>query len=133
MNQRALIDKVLARYSAKFTGQPSFPRVPCVALLDMASINTVFRELLQNSDDAEASSVEIRFQTGAYLSRENGNALQSDKPEREDLPDLKAALVCGLTIPLMAVLIEIYDYSRRSTNGRSRIMEFCSETRIGID
>jgi hypothetical protein len=40
VNQRALIDKVLARYSGE---------------------NTVFRELLQNADDASASSVEIKF------------------------------------------------------------------------
>jgi hypothetical protein len=50
---------------------------------------------LQNSDDAEARSVEIRFETRAYLSRENGDDLQSDRPEREDLPDLKTAVACG--------------------------------------
>jgi hypothetical protein len=65
------------------------------ALFDIASINTVFRELLQNSDDAEARSVEIRFETGAYLSRENCDNLQSDKPERGDHPDLKTAAACG--------------------------------------
>lgn len=42
VNQRALIDKVLARYSGEFT---------------------VFRELLQNSDDAASKAVEIRFET----------------------------------------------------------------------
>ena len=73
-------------------------------------VNTVFRELLQNSDDAEARSVEIQFETGAYLSRENGGNLQSDKPEREDLPDPKTAVARGLIIfYLMAVLIEIHD------------------------
>ena len=45
----------------------------------------MFRELLQNSDDAEARSVEIRFETEAYLSRENGNDLQH-------LPDLETAV-----------------------------------------
>jgi hypothetical protein len=60
------------------------------------SINTVFRELLQNVDDAEARSVEIRFETEAYLSREKGDDVQSDEPERGDLPDLKTAVVCGL-------------------------------------
>jgi hypothetical protein len=64
----------------------------------MASINTVFRELLQNADDAEARSVEIRFETGAYLSREKGDDLQSDNPERGDLPDLKTAVACGFII-----------------------------------
>ncbi|KAJ3148016.1 hypothetical protein HDU86_007584 [Geranomyces michiganensis] len=42
VNQRHLIDKILARYSAEFT---------------------VYRELLQNSNDAAASSVQILFQT----------------------------------------------------------------------
>ncbi|KAF8497462.1 hypothetical protein F5888DRAFT_1829389 [Russula emetica] len=72
VNQRALIDKILARYSGEFT---------------------VFRELLQNSDDAEARSVEIRFETVEYLSREKGDEPQSDESEQEDLPDLKTAQV----------------------------------------
>jgi hypothetical protein len=98
VNQRALIDKVLARYSGKFTGQPRLPRVPWVSLLDIVSIITVFRELLQNSDDAGARSVEIRFETGAYLSRKNGDDIQSDNPKREDLPDLKTAVACHLIV-----------------------------------
>lgn len=42
VNQRALIDKILARYAAEFT---------------------VFRELIQNADDAGAESCELRFVT----------------------------------------------------------------------
>ena len=64
----------------------------------MASINTVFRELLQNADDAEARSVEIRFETEGYLLREKGGSLQSDEPEQGDLPDLKTATVCGFMV-----------------------------------
>ena len=66
--------------------------------MDITSIDTVFRELLQNSDDAEARSVEIRFETEEYLSRVNGDDFQSFKPEREDLPDPKTALACGLIV-----------------------------------
>ncbi|KAG9313683.1 hypothetical protein JVU11DRAFT_6029 [Chiua virens] len=44
VDQRALIDKMLARYSGEFT---------------------VFRELLQNSDDAESSAVDICFKSAA--------------------------------------------------------------------
>ncbi|KAH9177930.1 hypothetical protein EDB89DRAFT_1844068, partial [Lactarius sanguifluus] len=69
VNQRALIDKVLARYSGEFT---------------------VFRELLQNSDDAGAHSVEIRFETQNYLFREKRSDVDLDK---EDLPNLKTAVV----------------------------------------
>ncbi|KAF9225139.1 hypothetical protein BS17DRAFT_879271 [Gyrodon lividus] len=46
VNQRALVDKVLARYPEEFT---------------------VFRELVQNADDARAKNVEIEFQTGDYI------------------------------------------------------------------
>lgn len=42
VNQRALIEKILARYSGEFS---------------------VFRELLQNADDAVAGNVEIHFRT----------------------------------------------------------------------
>ena len=42
VNQRALIDKILARY---------------------ASAGAVYRELLQNSDDAGATKAELRFST----------------------------------------------------------------------
>ena len=56
VNQRALIDKILARYSGEFT---------------------IFRELLQNADDAGAKTVKIRF--------------ESDKRDGQklDLADLK--------------------------------------------
>jgi len=54
----------------------------------------VFRELLQNSDDAGAHSAEIRFETEGYLSREKGNYTRPDESKQEDLPDLKTAVVC---------------------------------------
>ena len=47
----------------------------------------MFRELLQNSDDAGARSVEIRFETEQYLSQEKG-----EEPKPEDLPDLKTTV-----------------------------------------
>jgi hypothetical protein len=55
----------------------------------------VFRELLQNSDDAGARSIEIRFETEEYLSREEDDDVQSDESEQEDLPDLKTTVACG--------------------------------------
>ena len=56
----------------------------------MYQSNTVFRELLQNSDDAGARSVEIWFETEQYLSREKDDDI--DEPKQEDLPDLKTAV-----------------------------------------
>jgi len=91
VNQRALIDKILARYSGQFT---------------------VFREVLQNSDDAEARSVEIRFETGAYMSREIGDDLKSDKPEREDLPDLQTAVVHQWTFKNDGIPFRDQDWNR---------------------
>ncbi|KAF8415202.1 hypothetical protein L210DRAFT_3465017 [Boletus edulis BED1] len=73
VNQRALIDKVLARYSGEFT---------------------LFRELLQNSDDAQSHTVEIHFETAAYLDQ---------RKRREEnlgvsaLPDLKSTPVTQWT------------------------------------
>ncbi|KAK7057384.1 hypothetical protein R3P38DRAFT_2840641 [Favolaschia claudopus] len=70
VNQRALIDKVLARYSGEFT---------------------VFRELLQNSDDAQAKRVEIRFQTQDALNA-NVSPTSSALANVSALPDLKTCL-----------------------------------------
>ncbi|CAJ0836131.1 4791_t:CDS:10 [Entrophospora sp. SA101] len=58
VNQRHLIDKILARYSAEFV---------------------VFRELLQNSDDAKATNVEIIFMTEKYTPNSDNNICLSEK------------------------------------------------------
>ena len=51
----------------------------------------MFRELLQNSDDASSKAVEIRFETKRYIDGNN--------PNEDHLPDLKTALVCGFRFP----------------------------------
>jgi hypothetical protein len=55
VNQRALIDKVLARYSGEFT---------------------VFRELLQNADDAGATAVQIMFESMQFLNQHKANTTE---------------------------------------------------------
>jgi hypothetical protein len=59
----------------------------------------VFRELLQNSDDANAKAVEIHFDTEAYVQYhkdeargENGS---NDETAPAPLPDLKQLMVSG--------------------------------------
>ncbi|KAF9235050.1 hypothetical protein BU15DRAFT_78428 [Melanogaster broomeanus] len=52
VNQKALVQKVLARYPEEFT---------------------VFRELVQNADDAGADNVEIEFQTKEYAGKPSGS------------------------------------------------------------
>lgn len=54
----------------------------------------MFRELLQNSDDAAARSVEIRFETEDYLFRDEDEDTKSDDSEQENIPDLKTAMAC---------------------------------------
>jgi hypothetical protein len=78
VNQRALIDKVLARYSGEFT---------------------VFRELLQNSDDAQSKAVEIMFETQPFVDKKSRKAAGDDTVEVSEirLPDLKTAHVGFLT------------------------------------
>ena len=50
----------------------------------------MFRELLQNSDDASSKAVEIRFETKRYVDR---NKDQATPLQGGRLPDLKTALV----------------------------------------
>lgn len=67
----------------------------------------VFRELLQNSDDARAQAVEIRFETKSYLERDSHpqtpeasilatpQSVTTISPTvKERLPDLKTTHVC---------------------------------------
>ncbi|KAH0828805.1 hypothetical protein J3R83DRAFT_3253 [Lanmaoa asiatica] len=61
IDQRALIYKVLARYPGEFTCKNNIP-ILAVNIYNIFII-PVFRELLQNSDDAQASAVEIHFET----------------------------------------------------------------------
>jgi hypothetical protein len=73
----------------------------------------VFRELLQNSDDARARSVEIRFETEEYLSREEDDDTQSDESEQEDLPDLKTTAARGFpSVNLMYVFLAYLTFAR---------------------
>ena len=76
----------------------------------------MFRELLQQSDDAGARSVEIRFETEEYLSRarsrEGDDDTQLDESEQEGLPDLKTAVARCLMLIDGRVLIVHYDCSQ---------------------
>ena len=59
----------------------------------------VFRELLQNSDDASATAVEIHFETKEYLDRKNSKETpfeDSGLLGTDGLPDLKTAVVRAL-------------------------------------
>jgi hypothetical protein len=113
VNQRALIDKVLARYSGEFT---------------------VFRELLQNSDDAQSKAVEIRFETQTYLDSKSATRA-SEVPVANvtadgELPDLKTTNVRIFS----TFLWRASDLLRsRCTRGRSRTTESYSETKTGVD
>ncbi|GJE97590.1 hypothetical protein PsYK624_138110 [Phanerochaete sordida] len=95
VNQRALIDKVLARYSGEFT---------------------VFRELLQNSDDASSNAVEIHFESKAYLSKreiaEGQNERPADDGAVEKLGDLKTAAVHQWTFKNDGIAFRDEDWSR---------------------
>ncbi|KDQ27869.1 hypothetical protein PLEOSDRAFT_50988 [Pleurotus ostreatus PC15] len=90
VNQRALIDKVLARYSGEFS---------------------VFRELLQNSDDASSSAVEIRFETEGFLKSKARNddheSTTSGAP-----PDLKTAIVHQWTFRNNGLVFRDEDWNR---------------------
>lgn len=74
VNQRALIDKILARYAAEFT---------------------VFRELLQNADDAGATHCELRFESLEAQRSQSAPTSAVKSPITTTstlLPDFKATL-----------------------------------------
>ncbi|KZT61430.1 hypothetical protein CALCODRAFT_9895 [Calocera cornea HHB12733] len=85
VNQRALIDKVLARYSGEFT---------------------VFRELLQNADDAQATRAEIRFETKSYMDDPSVHV----SPDR--LPNLKKDLLHQWTFKNDGMVFREEDWNR---------------------
>ncbi|KAG7446407.1 uncharacterized protein BT62DRAFT_986911 [Guyanagaster necrorhizus] len=89
VNQRALIDKVLARYSGEFT---------------------VFRELLQNSDDAQATAVEIHFQSKHFL--DNLSSISNRSSSDIPLPDLSTILVHQWTFKNNGIVFRHEDWSR---------------------
>ena len=66
---------------------------------------SVFRELLQNSDDASSREVEIRFETKRYIDRNNACEDQAQPLPGESLPDLKTTLVRGF--PPSSSLIDL--------------------------
>ncbi|KAI6101856.1 hypothetical protein F5141DRAFT_1242841 [Pisolithus sp. B1] len=88
IDTRALIDKVLARYSGEFT---------------------VFRELLQNSDDAGCDAAEIRFETAAFSGLNPEAATNPDSPV---LPDLKTTDVTRWTFKNHGKPFTPQDWSR---------------------
>ena len=55
----------------------------------------MFRELLQNSDDASSQTVEIRFETKRHIDRSKSGKDQATPLPDGRLPNLKTALVRG--------------------------------------
>lgn len=88
VNQRALIDKVLARYSGEFT---------------------VFREILQNADDARATAAQILFQTNCSSAQESliGNSESSGT-----LPPLSDIILTGWAIKNNGEIFREEDWNR---------------------
>ena len=85
VDQRGLIDKMLARYSGKFIGK--IISFKSEIFRRFSSTVPVFRELLQNSDDAESSAVEICFRSAGY----RGHA--EENTDTLALPDIKSTHV----------------------------------------
>ena len=77
----------------------------------------MFRELLQNSDDAQSDSVQIYFETAAA---------SRDPPALTDLTpsDVSACFLCTFLANVLAL---------RLSNGPSRIMAITLHLRIGPD
>jgi len=101
VNQRALIDKILARYAAK---------------------HAVYRELLQNSNDADATIAEIRFGTSnnnivdSVVYRNNGTQFRSQDWTRlqkiaEGNPDVSKVGAFGVGVSCLEFSVLEFDAS----------------------
>ena len=90
----------------------------------------MFRELLQNSDDARSSAVEIRFETAAYLRRKDGEQGNIDVPS---FPNLKSAHVRLPSVIMPSYIPLLTSLFSRLPNGRLETTESLLETRIGHD
>ncbi|GAA6015207.1 hypothetical protein JCM11491_000504 [Sporobolomyces phaffii] len=87
VNQRALVEKILARYSGE---------------------HTVFRELLQNSDDAGASHVELHFRTTATSDSSAAQPVYSS----ESLPSLKTTKCASIMVRNDGMVFRKEDWAR---------------------
>jgi hypothetical protein len=97
VNQRALIDKILARYSGKFT---------------------VFRELVQNADDAGATTVQILFHTDHSAERVLG-AENTGERTNHAFPQLKDIVLTKWTIKNNGEIFREIDWNRLKKIGAS--------------
>ncbi|GAA5908053.1 uncharacterized protein JCM6883_004102 [Sporobolomyces salmoneus] len=88
VNQRALVEKILARYSGE---------------------HTVFRELLQNSDDAAASHVELHFRT--TVTSDSATA-QQPLYSSDSLPDLKTTKCASIMVRNDGMVFRKEDWAR---------------------
>ena len=97
----------------------------------------VFRELLQNSDDASSTAVEIRFETKNYVDREKSGADQAPSVQNEDFPDLKTASVRGFHVSSCFVdligLAQVHRWTFKNDGTPFRKEDWSRLRKIGIE
>jgi hypothetical protein len=93
----------------------------------------VFRELLQNSDDAASKTVEIHFETQSYLDKKSNKNTSVQIGAYEDENDILSKLKTEPVSFVSGGVIKpwLTNSCGRYINGRSRTMGCCLERRIG--
>lgn len=98
----------------------------------------VFRELLQNADDACSPAVEICFETKKYVDARGKSSVDKAPPSHDGrLPDLKTALVRGprfsFCFPCLTVLAQVHRWTLKNNGMIFREEDWTRLKRIGTE
>ena len=95
----------------------------------------MFRELLQNSDDASSKAVEIRFESKKYIDREELSEDQDPPVQDKPHPDLMTTLVRGLRLSSCSVgligIAQVYRWTFKNDGITFRKEDWDRLKRIG--
>jgi hypothetical protein len=112
VNQRALVEKILARYSGEHTVYRELLQVSSPFTVPSVTTTCLIYPSLQNSDDAGASSVELHFRTSSGTVGSSPDVSTQPTHSADDLPDLLTAKVATVLVRNDGFVFRQQDWQR---------------------